>query len=74
MSLRNGQSQVCVHAFTVYEQLLEHLHSTLPDEESWPVFVRGFQIEPFSTIPNDLRDWQLVDFKTPRDDENTRFV
>ena len=40
-----------------YEQIYQHLYSTLPDAEPLPVFVRGFQIEPFSIMPNNLRDW-----------------
>ena len=58
----------------IYEQIYQHLYSTLPDEEPVPVFVRGFQIEPFSEMPNDLRDWQLTDFKMPRDDRDWRFI
>ena len=74
----------------IYEQLYEHLYSTLSDEESvspddshyrgahasepLPVFVRGFQIEPFSMMPNDLRDWQITDFEVPRDDEDRHFI
>ena len=58
----------------IYEQIYQHLYSTLPDEEPVPVFVKGFQIEPFSEMLNDLRDWQLTDFKMPRDDEDRYFI
>ena len=58
----------------IYAQIYEHLYSTLPDEEPSPVFVRGFQIEPFSIMPNDLRDWQLTDFRVLRDDEDGHFI
>ena len=58
----------------IYEQIYQHLYSTLPDEEPLPVFVRGFQIEPFSIMPDDLRDWQLIDFRHPQDDRDWRFI
>ena len=58
----------------IYERIYQHLYSTLPDEKPVPVFVRGFQIEPFSEMPGDLRDWQLTDFETPRDDEDRYFI
>ena len=58
----------------IYRQIYEHLYSRLPDEKPLPVFVRGFQIEPFSKMPDDLRDWQITDFKMPRDDEDRSFI
>ena len=58
----------------IYEQIYQHLYSTLPDEEPVPVFVKGFQIEPFSKMPSDLRDWQFTDFETPRGDEDWSFI
>ena len=57
----------------IYEQIYQHLYSTQPPEEPAPVFVRGFQIEPYSTMLN-LRDWQLVDFKTPQDEKDGHFT
>ena len=58
----------------IYEQIYQHLYQAHPNEEALPVFVHGFQIEPFSEMPGDLRDWQLTDFKMPRDDEDRNFI
>ena len=57
-----------------YEQIYQHLYSTLPDAEPLPVFVRGFQIEPFSIMPNNLRDWQLVDYRHPQNESDRHFI
>ena len=78
----------CIHAITmlerilawvlikdkIYAQIYQHLYATPSDAEPLPVFVRGFQIEPYAIMPNDLRDWQLVDFRHPQDYRDKHFI
>ena len=58
----------------IYEQIYQHLYQTQPGEEALPVFVRGFQIEPFSIMPDNLRPWQLADFRHPQNDEDRHLI